>query len=137
MGRKILAGIIGVVVTFFTIWLVQQVGHMIYEPPTGFDFSNKEEMAAVIAAQPLGAFLFVIASYCIGTLDGVFIACKIAGERRFVYALINGGLVLLGTAFNVSMFPHPLWFTITAVAGVIISAWMGLKLSGGALPEAK
>ena len=56
-------------------------------------------------------------------------ACRIGTAKPQIFAMIVGGLMLAGTAFNLAVIPHPLWFAITGVAGIIIAAWLGMTLS--------
>ena len=45
-----------------------------------------------------------------------------------VYACVIGGLVLLATAANLVMIPHPIGFSIPAVAGIVLAAWLGMTI---------
>ena len=137
MGRNIGAGIAGVVVAGLLVWIVETIGHAVFPPPPDLDFANADAMRAYIANLPLGALLFVAAAWFIGALGGTLTACKLGTGRRYIYALVVGGLILLATAINLIMIPHPMWFSALGIAGIIAGAWLGLKLSGGALPEAE
>ena len=127
MGRNIGAGFAGVVVAVLAVWLVQKVGHAIYTPPAGLDANDLDAMQAYIATLPLGAFLFVIASYFIGTLAGTCAACAIGTMLPRVFAILIGCLMLIATAMNVAMIPHPTWFIIAAVVAIFAGAWLGTK----------
>ena len=135
MGKNIAAGIAGVIVAFALVLVVQKVGHTVYVPPADLDMNDAEAMKAYVATLPVGAFLFVIASYFIGALCGTFAACKIGDARRFIYAMIIGGLMLAATAANLMAIPHPMWFSFAAVIAIVVAAWLGLILSGGAVPK--
>lgn len=137
MGKKILAGVVGVIGAFVLVWLVQKVGHTVYPPPVDLDWEDADAVREFIGSLPTGAFLFVIASYFIGAFGGTFAACKIAKSSRFVFALLVGGLMLVATAMNLVMIPHPMWFSVLAIVAIIVAAWLGLKLSGGSMPEAE
>lgn len=137
MGRNIGAGIAGVVVAGLLVWIVESVGHAVFPPPPDLDFANADAMRAYIDTLPLGALLFVAAAWFIGTLGGTLTACKLGTGRRYIYALVVGGLILAATVVNLVMIPHPMWFSALGIAGIVFGAWLGLKLSGGALPEAE
>ncbi len=137
MGRNIGAGIAGVVIAGLLVWIVEKIGHAVYPPPFGLDFADPDAMRAYIAMLPLGALLFVAAAWFIGTAGGTFAACKLGTARRFIFALVVGGFMLVATAINLVMIPHPMWFSALGIAGIVFGAWLGLKLSGGALPEAE
>lgn len=125
MGRNIGAGVAGVVVAMLVVWLVQTIGHAVYTPPAGLDSENLEAMQAYVATLPLGAFLFVIASYFIGTLAGTCAACAIGTMLPRVFAILIGCLMLIATAMNVAMIPHPTWFIVAAVVAIVAGAWLG------------
>lgn len=125
MGRKIGAGIVGVVVAMALVWLVQLVGHTVYSPPADMDINDLAAMTAYIETLPIGAFLFVIGSYFIGTFGGTFLACRIAGSQPMLFAGLVGGLMFIATAMNVAMIPHPTWFVVAAIVAIIVAAWLG------------
>jgi len=125
MGRNIGAGVAGIVIAVLAVWLVQMIGHAVYPPPAGLDANNLEAMKDYVAALPLGAFLFVIASYFVGTLAGTCAACAIGTMLPRVFAILVGCLMLIATAMNVAMIPHPTWFIVVAVVAIAIGAWLG------------
>ena len=128
MGRNIAAGIAGVLIAFGLVQVVEMAGHAVYPPPANLDFSDKEAMRAYVSSLPLGALLSVGGAWFIGALGGTFAACKIGRAKPAVYALVIGGLMLAATASNLIMIPHPLWFSIAGVVGIIIATWLGWKL---------
>ena len=117
------------------VWLVQLVGHTVYPPPVNLDIGDATAMAAYIETLPVGAFLFVIASYFIGTFGGSLVACRIAASQPMLFAGLVGGLMLIATAMNVAMIPHPLWFVVLAIIAIIIAAWLGQKLGSQAAKQ--
>ena len=125
MGRNLGAGVAGVVIAMLAVWLVQVVGHAVYTPPAGLDPKNLEAMQAYVASLPLGAFLFVIASYFIGTLAGTCAACAIGTMLPRVFAILIGCLMFIATAMHVAMIPHPTWFIVAAVIAIVVGAWLG------------
>ena len=127
MGRNIGAGVAGIVIAMLAVWLVQLVGHAVYTPPAGLDSQDLDAMRAYIATLPLGAFLFVIASYFVGTLAGTCAACAIGTMLPRVFAILIGCLMLIATAMNVAMIPHPTWFIVAAVVAIFAGAWLGMK----------
>ena len=130
MGKNIAAGLAGIVSAGVLVWLVEMVGHSVYPPPAGLDFADADAMGAYVATLPIGAFLFVGGAWFIATLGGTFIACKIGTAKPVIFASIVGGLMLIGTAFNLAMIPHPLWFSGLGIAGILVAAWLGMKLGG-------
>lgn len=125
MGRNIAAGVAGIVIAMVLVWLVEMAGHAVYPPPEGLDFADADAMRAYIETVPLGALLFVAAAWFVGTVCGTCAACAIGTARPLIFAGVVGGLMLAATITNLVMIPHPLWFAILGVGGVIVGAWLG------------
>ena len=130
MGKNIAAGVAGIVIAGALVWLVEMIGHSVYPPPPGLDFANPEAMRTYIATMPVGAFLFVGGAWFIATLAGTFAACKIGDAKPMIFAIVVGGLMLIATAANLMMIPHPMWFSISGIIGIIVAAWLGMRLGG-------
>ena len=125
MGKNIVAGITGVVIAMAMVWVVEKVGHAVYPPPPDLNFADPDAMRAYIETVPLGALLFVSAAWFIGTLCGTCAACAIGTAKPMIFAMVVGGLMLIATIMNLVMIPHPMWFSILGVVGVVIGAWLG------------
>jgi hypothetical protein len=126
MGKNIAAGIAGVLIAIGLVWIVEMTGHTIYPPPPEIDFSDADAMTVYLSDLPIGAFLFVGGAWFIGTFGGTVAAVRIGNAKPRVFALIVGGFMLLATTVNLVMIPHPLWFSICAVAGIVIAARLGM-----------
>jgi hypothetical protein len=129
MGKNIAAGFAGVVVAGLIVWLVEMLGHTVYPVPPELDMSDLDTLREYIAGLPTGAFAFVAAGWFLGTLGGVLTACRIGTASPMVFTMVVTGLMLFATAYNLVVIPHPLWFSITGVAGILVAAWLGLMLS--------
>ncbi len=132
MLKNIVAGIAGVIIAGLLVWLVELLGHTVYPPPTNLNFADPDAMSAYIDALPIGALLFVAAAWFIATLGGTVAACKIGDAKPMIFASVVGGLMLLGTLFNLMTIPHPVWFSILGVAGIAVGAWLGMTLGAAA-----
>lgn len=138
MGKNIAAGVAGVVVAMLLVMIVEMLGHAVYPPPTDLNFADPDSMQAYISTLPVGALLFVAAAWFVATLGGVLVACYIGTARNMIFAGVITGLMLLATTYNLVVIPHPVWFSITGVAGILVAAWLGLQLApadDGATPE--
>lgn len=131
MGKNIAAGIAGVLVAAGLVWLIEMIGHSVYPMPAELNISDTDAMRSYVAGLPIGAFLFVGGGWFLGTLAGTTAACRIGTAKPQVFAMVVGGMMLAATAFNLAVIPHPLWFAITGVAGIIVAAWLGMTLSSG------
>jgi len=129
MGKNIAAGVAGVLVAIGLVMVIEMIGHSVYPPPPDLDLADIDAMRAYVATLPIGALLFVGGSWFIGTLGGTLTACRIGTARRMTFAMIVGGVMLAAVAFNLATIPHPLWFAILGVAGVIFAAWLGVFFS--------
>jgi len=130
MGKNIAAGVAGILIAGALVWLIEMLGHYVYPPPPDLNFADPEAMGAYVATLPMGAFLFVGGAWFVATLGGTYVACKIGDAKPMTYAIIVGGLMLVATAANLMMIPHPLWFSVLGVIGIIVAAWLGMTLGG-------
>ncbi len=129
MGKNIAAGIAGVVVAGVLVMLIEKLGHTVYPVPPELDLTDLNVMRSYIAGLPAGAFLFVALGWFAGTLGGVLTACRIGSAKPMIFTMVICGLMLLGAAYNLTVIPHPLWFSITGIAGIVVAAWIGLTLA--------
>ena len=129
MGKNIAAGIVGVFVAAGLIWLVEMIGHSVYPLPPEIDFSDIDALRSYIAGLPAGAFAFVGGAWFLGTLGGTIAACRIGSAAPRIFAMVVGGFVLAATAYNLAVIPHPVWFSISGIVGIVIAAWLGQFLS--------
>ena len=128
MGRKILAGVVGVVTAIALVWIIETLGHAIWPTPADVDFGDTDVMRAYIDTLPLGALLSVAAAWFIGSLGGTFVACRFGTARPLVYVLVVGGMMFAGAAFNLLVIPHPIWFSILGITGILVGTWVGMLL---------
>ncbi len=128
MGKNIAAGFAGVLIAIGLVWIVEMTGHTVYPPPPEIDFSDADAMTEYLSDLPLGAFLFVGGAWFIGTLGGTVAAVRMGNAQPMVFAIIVAGIMLLATTVNLVMIPHPLWFSICAIVGIIMAAHLGMLL---------
>jgi hypothetical protein len=132
--RKVLGGLAGIAVAVLTVMLMEWISHSIYPMPANLEITDTEALNAYLAAAPMTALLLVLAGYLIATFDGTFVACLIGRTKPHIYALIIGVLMLAGAGSNLIMFQHPTWFSVSAVVGIIASAWLAMKFARAILP---
>lgn len=124
MKRKILAVVLGVISAVVLIIAIEALGHSMYPLPADMDVSDTEAMKAYVMTLPVTALLIIMSAWIVATLVGGLLACFIARETPLIYAVIIGGLVLLGTIINLMSVPHPLWFSITSVLAIIATIFI-------------
>ncbi len=129
MLRAVLGAIAGIITAVVTVMLMNWLSHSIYPPPAGIETMDTDAMNAHLATAPIGALAIVLAGYLLATFNGVFVACLIGRIQPFFYALIIGVLMLAATASNLIMLQHPTWFSVSAIVGIIVSAWFAWQLA--------
>ena len=128
MIRSVLGALIGIATAVVTVMLMDFLSHSIYPPPAGIEIVDTEAMNVYLASAPVGALAIVLAGYLMATFDGVFVACLIGRAQPLIYALVIGVLMLAATASNLLMLRHPTWFSVSAIVGIVVSAWLASLL---------
>ncbi len=129
MIRNIAALIAGIITAFASIYLIEMLGHTIYPPPPDLDFSDPDAIRPYIATLPIIALLFPMFGWFIGAFAGSLVANFCGDAKPYVYAAAVGGLVFAATVANLILIPHPLWFSITSLLGIIASAWLATRVA--------
>jgi hypothetical protein len=133
--RLTLAVVAGAVVAFSTVALIESIGHRVYPMPAGLDWSKPEQVRAYVDGLPLGALLFVLGGWIVAALVGGLVAAWIARARAVLAAAIVGAVVLAATVANLAMIPHPTWFAVVGVAGIVLAAFVaGRIMRAGGTP---
>lgn len=124
MTRKILSVLAGLICGIVSISLLESLGHALFMPPdhvTGVaaimendDFFQKLSSTLMVA---------VLASYIIGSFLAGFLTAWIS--RSIDMTLIVGALLTVGGLINISMLPHPLWFSAASLLTYLPMAWLG------------
>ena len=134
MLMKAIGVLAGIVVALALIAIVQSIGHAVYPPPADLDVRDTEAFAEYTRSLPVTAILFVLASYLTGAFVGPFVAGWIAGGPSLLYPAIIGGILLAFTITNLVAIPHPIWFSVLAVAGIPVAAFFGGRLAPTRVP---
>ena len=129
MLRDVLGGIAGIAIAVLIVFLADMLSHTVYPPPPNLDFTDVEALRPYIATLPIGAFLIVMGGPIIGTFVGAVVAGKIGSAKVWVYPAIVGALMFAGTISNLIAIPHPLWFSIISLLGILASGWLAMQLA--------
>jgi hypothetical protein len=119
---------LGFVVGSILIALFEQLGMLVFPPPTGMDPLNPESIKAAMAKRPVGSFVAAFVAWCVGTVGAAWAAAQVAGRSALVHGLVMCCLFLAAGIFNVLMIPHPVRFWVLGVAVFLPSAYLGAKL---------
>ncbi|MBN2175648.1 MAG: hypothetical protein JW731_16075 [Bacteroidales bacterium] len=107
------------------------ISSSIIPPPEGVDVTSMESLKASMHLFEPRHFIMPFLAHALGAFVGAFIAYMIAANRKITFALIIGGLFLIGGIMNVFLLPAPAWFIILdLVAAYLPMAWIGGKLAG-------
>ena len=129
MIRNIGAAIAGLFTGFVLIYLIEMLGHAIYPPPANLDFSNPDAIRPYIATLPIVALLFPMFAWFAGTFAGSIVASIIGDAKPWIYPALVGGLIFSATVANLIAIPHPMWFSIISLIGIIASAWLSTRVA--------
>jgi hypothetical protein len=129
MIRSILAGIVGIVVAFGIVVANETLGHMMFPPQEGIDFTDPEVVRPYLASLPAWKLLQVMAGWVIGVFAGILVAAWIGRTRVLAYTVIIGGLMLAATISNLIIIPHPMWFNVTSLGAIALGAWLAKSIA--------
>jgi len=138
--RSVAAIIVGAILAFAAIGVIESASGAMHPPPEGFNWKDKAQVKEYIDSMPTESFAILLAAYFTGSLLGGLVAALIATVARTLHAGIIGALVLAATIANFAMLKymmeidHPDWVLIAGlliplptslIAGVIVSKWKG------------
>lgn len=126
----VVAGFVAASVVMMIVEFVN--GHVLY-PDLGraaARHADREELRALLAAAPVGAFLVVLAGWILGGFVGGFVAARLAGQSPSGHALALGVLLTLAGVANNLMIPPPVWFWIVGLVVLVPATCAGARLVG-------
>ena len=129
MLRNAIALVVGLAVSFGVIMAVQAIGHSIWVPPANLDSNDAEVIRTYVSQLPFLALMFPIVSYFLGALGGPLVACAIGTARPLVFGGVIGLVLLAATIATLIQIPHPAWFSVLAIAAVLVGAWLAMQLA--------
>ena len=125
MLRKLGAVLLGAIVGYVIVSVIEMANLMFFKPPAGLSFQDPEAMKAWVASLPESAFILVVVAWLVGAAVGVWIATRVGRSR--VTGLIVGMLMIGATVSNFFRFPHPIWAIVAAIVGLLAAIWFGLR----------
>ncbi|MCB2219058.1 MAG: hypothetical protein KQI35_01595 [Bacteroidetes bacterium] len=129
MARRIFSIIGGLLAGGIVVYLIEMLSSFVYPLPAEIDTGDIESMNAFIAQLPVGAFLFILLAWALGSFAGGLVAGIIHPDQRIRFALVVGVILMLFGLINLLTIPHPLWFWIAGLAVYIPAAYAGGILS--------
>jgi hypothetical protein len=126
--RTVVAVVVGTVVAFVLVGVIEAIGEVVYPPPAGVDFGRPDQLGSYMQRLPGGALAFVLAAWILATFLGGLVAAWIARSRTALVTAIVGALVLAATIANFVLIPHPAWMVAAGVVGIAIAAYLAGRL---------
>lgn len=119
--RTFFAAILGIIVSFIIVFLVEMIGMNLFPIKMKVDPNNIQALRSMINNIPLPALITIIIGHGLGMFLGAFTAFKIQPTSMTPMLMIFL-LMLIATISNLAMIPHPMWFMITDVSIVVLAA---------------
>ena len=94
------------------------------------DPANLESIKSAMARIPLGAMLFVLLSYTVGSVAGGWVAARFAPGAGLRHAMFVAALLFGAGLMNLLTIPHPPWFWVASSAIYFLGAWSGAQAAG-------
>lgn len=124
--RNVLAVLLGATVCIFLNGLLLGLMHRLNPPPTGFDPETPATYVLLQARHYVNPFI----AHALPSLIGGLIAALVAASRKMTFALVVGGLHMLGGIIASFMIPAPVWYIVLDLAVAYLPmAWLGSRLA--------
>lgn len=130
MLRKLGGVVAGAVAAVLLIIALESVIRYVFPPPP-LDYDDPEVRRTLALRAPFASLMSVVVAYALASALGAWTAVRVAREGPWP-AWAVGGLLLLLTILNVATIPHPVWFTVLALAAIAGTAWGVGQLASGA-----
>jgi hypothetical protein len=130
--KNVLAVIAGLVIGSAVNMFFISLNGTLIALPEGADVSTMEGLKESMSLFEPKHFIFPFLAHALGTLVGAYIAAKIAGTRKMLFAMVIGMAFLAGGIINVINLPAPGWFSaLDLILAYIPMGWLGGKLGAG------
>jgi hypothetical protein len=117
--RTFIAAIVGIISAGVAIWIFEFLGHLLFPVKLNFNPKNPEELKLIMYSIPFKSMVAVIVAHVLGILVGLIVAYKIdKTTKAHLYGV--SGILLLFSVINLIAIPHPTWFLIADIMGVVL-----------------
>ncbi|MBI1265925.1 MAG: hypothetical protein GC193_00700 [Cryomorphaceae bacterium] len=127
--RNIAAILIGLFVGSLVNGGIIGISGNIIPLPDGYDSTTIEGMKSTIHLLEAKHYTMPFLAHALGTFVGALLAALIAGTRKMTFALVIGGVFLIGGVYMVTVLPAPMWFN----AADLLLAYIPMAYIGGKL----
>ena len=125
--RNILAVVVGAVVCIMLNGVLLGLMMKLNPPPDGFDPNDISTYVLLKAGHLLNPFI----AHAVPSIIGGLIAALIAASHKMTFALVVGGLHMVGGIIACFIIPAPVWFIVLDLTiAYLPMAWLGGRLGG-------
>ena len=125
--RLILGALAGLLVTLVLVMAVEMFSSVVHPFPPDLEM-NQETICDHVAAYPSWVLAVVVGLWGGTAFLGVWVAGKVGHPLA---AIVTGGLVLWGLAFNLYMLPYPLWFKVVMPTAALMAIALAIATTKG------
>lgn len=130
MVRNILAGILGLIVAWIVITVMQLIGYYIW-PVDVVDYNDAASFGRIIATMTAAQFIFLLVGYAVGSLCAGLAIGKIAENKGVLIPLIIGSLFTAVWIWLNVLYPHPTWVIVVGLFMYIPFTILGKNITAG------
>jgi len=97
MFRRVIALIVGFVIGFIVVSIIQMISSKMYPPDPGMLPQDTEALQQYFTSLPLNARYIIMASHIIGGFSAAFITAWIADSNKMILAILVGIIIVIAT----------------------------------------
>ncbi len=128
----------GCVVGVVVMMGIGTIGQRLFPPKLELDLTNIAELKRIALHRiPLGAQLFMLLSWAIGSFMGGWAAARLAGHSHVAVAVATGAVLMAMRGWTMTNMSYPAWMAVVGLALFLPCAWAGGSFrAAGAAPAA-
>lgn len=134
MLRTVLSVLAGVVAGMILALAVKYVGDYVFPYPPDVDFTDPASLKTLAGRVPAGALLMNVLAWTVGGFVGGVFAIRLAQADAAWPGWAVAGVLLLAAGWQMTRFPHPIWFMVLVLAAVpaagYAAGWLLLRPQG-------
>lgn len=118
MLRTVLSVAAGVVAGLILAVAVKYVGDYVFPYPPDVDFTDPASLKTLAGRVPAGALLMAVIAWAVGAFVGGLFAIRLARLDVAWPGWAVAGALLLAAGWQMTRFPHPIWFMLLVIVAV-------------------
>lgn len=132
MGRKILAVVVALIVSFGIILIVEMINRLVVIPPSAEIMEDSVRLRDFMTNVPPLGYVIVLIGYFLASFAGGFIVTKMSRQvsQGITLPIIVGAILTLYSIAWIILVPgQPMWFIIIAILMSIPATLFGHRLA--------